>query len=85
MPLSIKDPETEALARKLASTTGESITVATRKALEDRLQRLGAKADGQDALLDDLASIRKRWSRLPVLDDRSGDEIIGYDSNGLPR
>jgi antitoxin VapB len=33
MPLSIKDPETERFARELARRTGESITVATRKAL----------------------------------------------------
>ena len=32
MPLSIKDPETERLARDLAHRTGETITEATRKA-----------------------------------------------------
>ena len=40
MPLSIKDPETERLARDLAQRTGESITVATRKALQERLRRV---------------------------------------------
>ena len=30
MALTIKDPETERLARDLATATGESITVATR-------------------------------------------------------
>jgi len=38
MPLSIKDPETERLARELAQRTGESITVAIRKALQERLR-----------------------------------------------
>ncbi len=41
MPLSIKDPDTERLARDLARRTGESITLATRKALEERLRRIG--------------------------------------------
>ncbi|WP_035696918.1 type II toxin-antitoxin system VapB family antitoxin, partial [Bradyrhizobium liaoningense] len=44
MALSIKDPETEKLARTLAERTGETITVATRRAIEDRLRRVGADA-----------------------------------------
>jgi antitoxin VapB len=83
MALSIKDKETEALARRLAQRTGESLTVATRRALEDRLRRLG---DDQKkaALLEDLAGIRRRVGALPRFDERSADEIIGYDENGLP-
>ena len=40
MPISIKDPETERLARALSERTGESITVATRRAIEECLRRL---------------------------------------------
>jgi antitoxin (DNA-binding transcriptional repressor) of toxin-antitoxin stability system len=29
--------------------------------------------------------ILRRVDRLPVLDDRSPDELIGYDEDGLPR
>jgi len=82
--LSIKDPRTEQLARALAERTGESITTATRRALEERLRRVGSDAR-KAALLDDMAASRRRWSALPVLDSRSDDEIIGYDENGLPR
>jgi len=84
MALSIKDPETERLARALAERTGETITVATRRALEERLRRVGSDAR-KAALLEDMASSRRRWAALPVLDTRSADEIIGYDENGLPR
>ncbi|MBX9459693.1 MAG: type II toxin-antitoxin system VapB family antitoxin [Rhizobium sp.] len=83
MALSIKDPETERLARALAERTGETITVATRRALEDRLRRTGSEAR-KAALLEDMAASRRRWSALPILDSRSADEIIGYDENGLP-
>jgi antitoxin VapB len=82
--LSIKDPRTEQLARALAERTGESITTATRRALEERLRRVGSDAR-KAALLDDMAASRRRWSALPVLDGRSADDIIGYDENGLPR
>ncbi|MGO4124358.1 type II toxin-antitoxin system VapB family antitoxin [Inquilinus sp. YAF38] len=84
MALSIKDPETETLARELARRTGESITEATRRALEDRLRRVvGAKK--APLLLEEMAVIRKRVAALPILDRRSPDEILGYDEDGLPR
>ena len=83
MPLSIKDPETERLAKALAEKTGETITMATRRALEERLRRL-ANAATRDVLLEELAASRRRWSKLPVLDNRSADEILGYDENGTP-
>ncbi|WOS65591.1 type II toxin-antitoxin system VapB family antitoxin [Sinorhizobium fredii] len=83
MALSIKDLETERLAKALAEKTGETITMATRRALEERLRRL-ANAGNRDVLLEELAASRKRWAKLPVLDNRSADEILGYDENGLP-
>jgi antitoxin VapB len=83
MALSIKDPETERLARRLAERTGETLTVATRRALEDRLRRLGDEQD-KAALLEDLAAIARRLRALRELDPRSAEEIIGYDENGLP-
>ena len=82
--LSIKDPETERLARALAERTGESLTIATRRALEERLRRMGTEAR-KAALLEDLAASRRRWRALPVLDPREADDILGYDDNGLPR
>jgi antitoxin VapB len=83
MALSIKDPETERLARALAERTGESITVATRRALEERLRRVGSAAR-KAALLEDLEAIQRRWNALPVLDNRTAEEIVGYDEHGIP-
>lgn len=84
MALSIKDRKTELLARTLAERTGETITLATRRALEERLRRTVSDAH-KAALLEDLEAIRRgRLAALPVLDDRSPDEIIGYDGNGIP-
>lgn len=83
MALSIKNPETERLARELARATGESLTQAVTRALRDRLVRETGRAD--DATLDDdLRAIQERFNRLPTLDDRTADEIIGYDEYGLP-
>jgi antitoxin VapB len=84
MALSIKDPETEQLARSLAQLTGENITTATKRAIEERLRRLGGQAR-KEALLEDMAQIRRRWSEMQVVDDRAPEEILGYDEHGLPR
>jgi antitoxin VapB len=84
MALSIKDPETERLARELSQLTGENITTATRRAIIERLRRLGGQSR-RTALLEDMAEIRRRWSEMRVVDDRSADDILGYDEHGLPR
>jgi antitoxin VapB len=84
MPLSIKDPEADRLARRLAEQTGETITQAVINALREQLAREERKADDDDQLVEDILEIARHFSSLPVLDDRSADEIIGYDENGLP-
>lgn len=83
MALSIKDPETEKLARALAARTGETITVATRRAIEERLKRMASQAR-KAALLEDMEAMQRRLNALPVLDHRSPDDMIGYDENGVP-
>ncbi len=84
MALSIKDPQTEEFARELARQTGENITTATRRALEERLRRVSGRSK-QRLLLDRMAEIRRRWAAMPQIDRRSADEIIDYDKNGVPR
>jgi antitoxin VapB len=84
MALSIKSMETERLAREVASKTGESLTMAIQKALEERLERLRHQRKGQ-AVLSQLEDILRRVDKLPVLDHRTPDEIVGYDEHGLPR
>jgi antitoxin VapB len=84
MALSIKDPEIERLARVLSQITGENITTATRRAIEERIRRLGGRSH-RGALLEDMAEIRRRWREMRVADERSADEILGYDEHGLPR
>ena len=84
MPFSIKHPEADRLARKLAAATGESLTEAVTNALKERLERVVA-AKKRRSLADELDQIAKRCARLPVRDARSADEILGYDEQGLPR
>lgn len=85
MAPSIRDPEADRLARKLAALSGESMTEAIRTALAERLARTRhAREDEVRHLIADVRAIQARVARLPVLDDRPEDEILGYDRDGLP-
>lgn len=83
MALNIRNPETERLAGELARRTGETKTEAVTKALRERLERIGP-GRGKRRLADQLNAIVDRFSKLPELDPRSPDEILGYDEDGLP-
>jgi|HubBroStandDraft_1064217.scaffolds.fasta_scaffold1031118_2 antitoxin VapB len=83
MALSIKSVETERLAREIADKTGETLTGAIQKSLEERLARLKRTRANQNLMMQ-LQDILHRVDQLPVLDPRPPDEILGYDENGLP-
>lgn len=82
MPLSIKHPEADRLARELAKRTGESLTDTVVKALREKLEREKHR-NRRRSVFEELEAIRERCARLPVFDDRSPDEIL-YDERGLP-
>ena len=87
MALYIKNPNVEKSARRLARLTGETLTEATERAIEERLERLRpARLSGHGAtqLERDLLRIAHQCAALPDLDTRSADEILGYDAEGLP-
>lgn len=83
MALSIKNPEADRLARELAAITGESLSEAVIEALRERLARTAGRRRAS-SLRNDIKRIQDRIARLPVLDRRTDEEIIGYDEHGLP-
>jgi antitoxin VapB len=82
MALNIKDDETDRLARELARATGESITEATRLAIQERLARI--KQRNRSSGSGELQAIIDRGRARRTLDDRPAEELIGYDADGLP-
>jgi antitoxin VapB len=82
MVLSIKSAEADQLARELARVTGESLTDAITVALRERLERV--RPDRTD-LVERLLAIGESTRALPRLDERSDDEILGYDEHGVPK
>jgi antitoxin VapB len=84
MALSIKNSETERLARQVAKEAGESLTEAIESSLKERLQRLRQRHHGR-VMTEKLEDILRRVDNLPTLDARSADDILGYDAHGVPR
>jgi len=84
MTLSIKDPRADRMARELAKQTGQSITeviveaLSMRLALEERRRAVNAH------LLQEIEEIAIYCASLPIGDNRSDDEILGYDNQGIP-
>lgn len=86
MALNIKNAETEKLARELARRRKQGITDVVTDALRKELERERRRPPQQgdyEKFRRGIDEIVERVARLPVLDDRSPDEIIGYNEHGL--
>jgi len=83
MALSIRNPKAEQLAREVAAQSGETMTAAIIHALEERLQRLTGMRVAPD-LVAEIQEVSRRCRALPDLDERTGDQILGYDDAGVP-
>ena len=87
MAMSIKSPEAERLARRLAAATGESMTGAITNALRERLERIEASSGEArraraERLADIAADAAPRWTDALRAADHG--ELL-YDEKGLPR
>ena len=83
MALIIRNAETENLAQAVSELTGETKTQAVTVALKERLNRL-QRSQISEFRIQELKKIADHCASLPVLDDRSAEEILGYDKDGLP-
>jgi antitoxin VapB len=84
MALNIKNRRAEDLASEVARETGESMTQAVIRALEERLERLRGRKTIPD-VVERIQEIATRCQALPDLDPRSPEEILGYDRTGAFR
>jgi antitoxin VapB len=85
MAISLKDPETDRLARAVAAMTGETLTNAIRTALAERLEREKRRRGEPGDLATRFREIGEHCAALPDYDTRTPDEIVGYDETGMWR
>jgi antitoxin VapB len=82
------DPETERLARKLAEATGKPLPMIVRQAIEVEAVKAGVGLPTRLApseLIARMTEITDEFARLPILDPRVADVIVGYDEHGVPK
>ena len=84
MSLNIKSEQSHRLARELAQLTGESMTAAVEKAVEERLERV--RRDKKGNLAERLLKIGRECAPLWKEPYRSMDHgDLLYDEKGLPK
>jgi antitoxin VapB len=84
MSLNIKNEKTHRLVRELARTTGESMTAAVDKAVQERLERV--RRDKKGNLAERLLQIGRECAahmKEPYLSIDHGEML--YDEKGLPK
>ena len=81
MALNLKNETAERLAKEVSALTGESLTQAVIRALDERLARLRGRRTASSTY-EAIMEISRRASALPDLDTRSDEEILGYDDTG---
>jgi antitoxin VapB len=90
MGLNIKNTQVEAKIRRLAKRTGDGLTDALEKAVDEKLARMDASEgrSSQRPLLDRLRPLQEAVAaeRRKTGDTRTARELMDelYDENGLP-
>jgi antitoxin VapB len=85
MALSLKDPDTDRLARALATLTGETLTEAIRKALAERLERERVRRGHPGGLAGRIREIGEHCAALPNVSRSATDAALGRDAAGMWR
>lgn len=82
MAFNVKNDEADLLLRQLTAVTGETLTDAIIVALSERLARERRIRDADGTL--SLTQAINRLAGRAVVDERTDDEVLGYDDVGLP-
>ena len=81
MAISIRNTQAEKLAREMAEDRGITITETVLEALTE-MKRNTRPIALKKTLYHEIMAISERCSRLPTMDSRSADEILGYNNTG---
>lgn len=84
MAISIRNPEVEALAREVAEELDINMTEAILRGLGKMKEEIDRSKGPDPVVYRRLKEIAAEFDSMPVLDDRSPEEILGYDEIGLP-
>lgn len=83
MAILIKDPETDRLVRELAGRTGETLTETVKQAVAEKLRRAPLSEEKIAERRSKLKELLAKFDAMPTVDNRTPDEIIGYNEFGV--
>jgi antitoxin VapB len=84
VPLNIKNASAHRLAKELADLTGKSITEAVTDAIGTALDKVKSlERASAERLISELDDIALHCSSLEIIDERTADEILGYNEDGV--
>ena len=82
MAISIRNPRVEELAREIGEIENRSMTEVIIEALEEKKEKMKQPSAEERLRLKKLKAIADDMAKLPILNDRSVDEILGYNEIG---
>ena len=82
MAITIKNEEVELLVREVAREERTSLTEAVHTALKGHLAQIRGRRR-EPVLLETLLTIGARCAALPDLDQRSAEDILDYNADGV--
>ena len=81
MGVSIKSAEAERKLRRVSRLLGKSMTATVIDLADSRLKEIDAKKD-QERRLKKVDEIVRRFNARPALENKSVEEILGYNDQG---
>jgi antitoxin VapB len=87
MGILIEEPDAEAKIQELAARTGETVIQAVERAVDERLARLPRQPRTSGRVdRKKLIDLHAYFDSLPKINEnKSDEEIIGYDEDGVPK
>jgi antitoxin VapB len=85
MTITIEDVELDNEIQRLAAATGQSPDELVARTLREKLVKPARRSLSpveKETLRNEIRKIQQEVAKLPVLDERSADEIIGYNEHG---
>lgn len=69
---------------RIQRETSQKSRIETLRKIARECAALPVLENNKSSLVDDILEIGRQCDMLPELDDRTADEILGYDEDGLP-
>jgi antitoxin VapB len=82
MTVTIEDPKLDEQLVALSGALGKSVDEFVHDAVQEKITRMRPTEPKRKIDWDAIRAIQERVAKMPILDSRSDDEILGYNEFG---